>query len=621
VDGKNMKKNERKNIKVHTNKKFISVRNLIVVSITLCLLSSLGTSLHVQGDVTSKPLHPSQTPHKAPAGDRGISWDVRMNFTETGGRTEYVYFGEAPDAHDGPPADSYDTVKPPAPMPPYLRAWLNDNLPTPYDVLWKDYRSYPDTMKVWNLSVQWIPSDYVSPTMVTLSWDTILVDSSEYTNVTLHTDGGTPLKNMLLFTNYTFFCPANIPQNFKIICSSNHPPNAPATPTGPTARIVGQYGKYFGSTIDVDGDQVQYRFDWNASGSHLYSAWSVLVNSGVSVNRTHTWGSSGIFVVRVQARDEHGIVGNWSNGLTVTVHHPPNTPVAPTGPTVRIVGQYGKYFASTTDLDGDQVQYRFDWNASGSHLYSAWSVLVNSGVSVNRTHRWVSSGVFVVKVQARDQHGGVGGWSNGLTVTVQVNQPPSQPVPPTGPTSRVTGQSGKYFGSTIDLDGDQVQYRFDWNASGSHQYSTWTVLVNSGISVNKTHSWSVPGTYVVKVQARDEHGVVSTWSNGLTVTVQVNHPPDTPVAPTGPTARIVGQYGKYFGSTIDVDGDQVQYRFDWNASGSHLYSAWTILVNSGESMNKTHSWSSPGVYVVKVQARDEHGGMSAWSDGLPVIVN
>jgi chitodextrinase len=522
VDGKNMKKNERKNIKVHTNKKFISVRNLIVVSITLCLLSSLGTSLHVQGDVTSKPLHPSQTPHKAPAGDRGISWDVRMNFTETGGRTEYVYFGEAPDAHDGPPADSYDTVKPPAPMPPYLRAWLNDNLPTPYDVLWKDYRSYPDTMKVWNLSVQWIPSDYVSPTMVTLSWDTILVDSSEYTNVTLHTDGGTPLKNMLLFTNYTFFCPANIPQNFKIICSSNHPPNAPATPTGPT---------------------------------------------------------------------------------------------------VRIVGQYGKYFASTTDLDGDQVQYRFDWNASGSHLYSAWSVLVNSGVSVNRTHRWVSSGVFVVKVQARDQHGGVGGWSNGLTVTVQVNQPPSQPVPPTGPTSRVTGQSGKYFGSTIDLDGDQVQYRFDWNASGSHQYSTWTVLVNSGISVNKTHSWSVPGTYVVKVQARDEHGVVSTWSNGLTVTVQVNHPPDTPVAPTGPTARIVGQYGKYFASTIDVDGDQVQYRFDWNASGSHLYSAWTILVNSGESMNKTHSWSSPGVYVVKVQARDEHGGMSAWSDGLPVIVN
>ena len=93
-----------------------------------------------------------------PLGDRSITWDKRMNFSETGGTTDYVKFGEAPDARDGPPADTYDVAKPPAPMTPYIRAYLNDNLPTPFDKLWSDYRQYPDTQKTWNLSVQWYPT-------------------------------------------------------------------------------------------------------------------------------------------------------------------------------------------------------------------------------------------------------------------------------------------------------------------------------------------------------------------------------------------------------------------------------------------------------------------------------
>ena len=50
--------------------------------------------------------------------DRAIVWDVQLNFNEPGGAYDYTIFGEAPDANDGPPADAYDTVKPPAPMPP-----------------------------------------------------------------------------------------------------------------------------------------------------------------------------------------------------------------------------------------------------------------------------------------------------------------------------------------------------------------------------------------------------------------------------------------------------------------------------------------------------------------------
>jgi len=404
--------------------------------------------------------------------------------------------------------------------------------------------------------------------------------------------------------------------------TTNHPPNQPKKPTGPTARITGQSGTYWANGTDPDGDQLQYRFDWNASGSHTYSTWTSLVNSGQKLSMSHSWAVPGTYVIKVQARDEHGVKSVWSNGLTVTVtiNHPPNQPQKPTGPTTRLVGQQGTYWANATDSDGDKIQYRFDWNASGSHTYSTWTSLVNSGQTVNMTHAWSSPGTYVVKTQARDEHGSKSTWSNGLTVTVTVNHPPNQPKRPTGPTTRLIGQQGTYWANGTDPDGDQIQYRFDWNASGSHQYSAWTSLVNSGQKLSKNHTWTVAGTYVVKVQSKDEHGVTSTWSNGLNVTV-ANHAPNQPKKPTGPTTRLIGQQGTYWANGTDPDGDQIQYRFDWNASGSHQYSAWTSLVNSGQKLSKNHSWAVAGTYVVKVQSRDEHGATSVWSNGLTVIVH
>jgi C1A family cysteine protease len=100
-----------------------------------------------------------------------------------------------------------------------------------------------------------------------------------------------------------------------------------------------------------------------------------------------------------------------------------------------------------------------------------------------------------------------------------------------------------------------------------------------------------------------------------------NHPPNKPKKPTGPTTRVTGQQGTYWANGTDPDGDKIQYRFDWNASGSHSYSSWTSLVNSGTKLGKNHTWTSPGTYVVKVQSRDEHGVKSVWSNGLTVIVN
>ena len=157
----------------------------------------------------------------------GPEWNVTLNFSEPGGEFAYVNFSEATDANDGPPADKYDTALPPPPPSPFIRAWFNDSLPTPYNRLLKDCRKYPDSYKVWNLSVQWLPSDYVSPTTITISWDTDDVNNTEYDSVILYdATGTTPLKEMRNKNSYTFPINPWPNVNFKIIARvfGNNPP-------------------------------------------------------------------------------------------------------------------------------------------------------------------------------------------------------------------------------------------------------------------------------------------------------------------------------------------------------------------------------------------------------------
>ncbi|GAH74151.1 unnamed protein product, partial [marine sediment metagenome] len=120
----------------------------------------------------------------SPTSTLAIEWGVTLNFNEDGGKLDYVVFGEAPDANDGDPPDSYDSPKPPAPQPPYLRAWFDDNLPMPYNKLWEDFRKYPDTNKTWNLSAKW-ECYSANLTNITISWDIGGFTGCEYNSVVL----------------------------------------------------------------------------------------------------------------------------------------------------------------------------------------------------------------------------------------------------------------------------------------------------------------------------------------------------------------------------------------------------------------------------------------------------
>ncbi|MGB2764155.1 MAG: LamG-like jellyroll fold domain-containing protein, partial [Candidatus Aminicenantaceae bacterium] len=103
--------------------------------------------------------------------------------------------------------------------------------------------------------------------------------------------------------------------------------------------------------------------------------------------------------------------------------------------------------------------------------------------------------------------------TDSYTVLAPLPHTVSIPNTPSGPASGVTDISYSYTkGGSICSYGHSVEYQFDW---GDSTQSSWSN------SVSTSHSWSVAGTFIVKVQARcaEENSIESGWSSELTVTI------------------------------------------------------------------------------------------------------
>ena len=73
-----------------------------------------------------------------------------------------------------------------------------------------------------------------------------------------------------------------------------------------------------------------------------------------------------------------------------------------------------------------------------------------------------------------------------------------------------------FTASTTDIDFDKIYYLFDW---GDGNFSGWLGPVSSGKTIEASHIWIERGTYEIRVQARDVHGLESEWSDPLTVSM------------------------------------------------------------------------------------------------------
>jgi len=168
-------------------------------------------------------------------------------------------------------------------------------------------------------------------------------------------------------------------------------------------------------------------------------------------------------------------------------------------------------------------------------------------------------------------------------------------------------------------------YRSEWDDpnDGSDQSFKYFFIssVNSGeYTQGQAHQYAIMEMYSrgLWYQLKYEtfvHG--SLWGNpdlGM-ASVNENDRPETPSRPNGPTSGKINREHTFATYSIDPDGDDIYYLFDW---GDGYNSGWIGPYLSGENIKASHTWSEQGNYEIKVIAQDINGAESEWSDPLAV---
>ena len=204
----------------------------------------------------------------------------------------------------------------------------------------------------------------------------------------------------------------------------------------------------------------------------------------------------------------------WGNpDLTmahVVVSDPPETPSAPEAPDHGVPEQEYELFTSTTDPEGDQICYMFDW---GDGEISDWEGPFNSGETASAFHTWFELGDYDVKVMARDSWGRLSEWSDVTVFSIVENTPPAKPTI-TGPSSGSPDISYKFNVVTTDPDGQDVYYNIYWGGAGQPSYGPYP----SGEEQIIEHNWTNAGDFTIKVKARDTDGA---WSESTEFNISI----------------------------------------------------------------------------------------------------
>ena len=183
----------------------------------------------------------------------------------------------------------------------------------------------------------------------------------------------------------------------------------------------------------------------------------------------------------------------------------PEQPSKPVGKTMVCWNRMYNYTSSTTDPDGDQIYYLFDW---GDGTNSGWLGPYNSGQTVTGSQIWTILGNFSVTVKARDVWGAGSLPSDSLNVWVRDDTEPSAPTIQGATQIKPKVTYTYLFNATSEFDHD-LTYEIDW---GDGHGSSGLGPYHSGEAVNLTHAWTKKGTYVIKARATDVLGMQGDWS-------------------------------------------------------------------------------------------------------------
>jgi len=254
---------------------------------------------------------------------------------------------------------------------------------------------------------------------------------------------------------------------------------------------------------DVSWTRKPGAYDADASG-HLYhkifiepeTTWEVKYN-------IESWYFDGFYLFSFSLDNDNG-EGKIVFGETSPPekNDPPLKPKKPSGSTELLVGKNYEFSVSTTDPEGHNIYYKWDW---GDGTFSKWRGPYKSGETDYMWNAYNKNGHYDIRVKAKDIKGKESSWSDSLKVIVDH--------PPvfrwySGPTTVKINEDNEFSWCGEDSDGDDIYYYIDW---GDGSDTSWFGPYESGREVAKSHSWSSIGTYTFRLRAKDAIGLHSEW--------------------------------------------------------------------------------------------------------------
>ncbi len=268
---------------------------------------------------------------------------------------------------------------------------------------------------------------------------------------------------------------------------------------------------------------------------------TVPISGSGTATAKHKYAAPGVYIVKLSA---DGIAP-----VTASVNvRPPNAGLT-VDPNPAIVGQ--DVTATAISLLAS-YPYTLDWG-------DGTTVPVSGSGTATAKHKYAAPGVYIVKLSA-----------DGVApVTVSVNVRPPNAALTVDPNPAIVGQDVTATASSLLAS---YPYTLDWG-DGT------TVPVSGSGTATAKHKYAAPGVYIVKLSA---DGIAP-------VTVSVNVRPPTPTLSLDPNPAEVGQsVSASLGNLLS----SLSYTLDWG-DGS-------VVPVSGGTSSAKHTYSAPGVYVVKL---------------------
>ncbi len=207
---------------------------------------------------------------------------------------------------------------------------------------------------------------------------------------------------------YTFTTKASLPPVF----------GTPSPANGSTNQPLG-----FSWSIPINDPEGDL-FSWTIECSNGQSNSATGASNGTKTLQLVGLSGSTTYKIWVNATDTGGSGLYTRKWYTFTTqqqqNNPPNKPNTPTGTSSGKLNTPYVYSSSTTDPDGDQVYYQWDW---GDGSTSAWLGPYSSGSQINTTHTWTVKSSSV-KIKAKDSAGLESPWSDPLPITMPFSYRP-----------------------------------------------------------------------------------------------------------------------------------------------------------------------------------------------------